>query len=179
MPPSSAAAAIGTSKSAYDRDFSFFEPTTPGFNTPALAELIKLRNETASSHARRQQRERSPQSKMDCAVWTRDCSDELLRIANRPENVEWMRSVRRRIHENPELAFEEYETSQLIREELERMDVRYKYPLAKTGIRAMIGTGGPPFVALRADMDALPVQVSASLPFFYIEFSISISLTLY
>ncbi|KDP32812.1 hypothetical protein JCGZ_12104 [Jatropha curcas] len=38
------------------------------------------------------------------------------------------------------------------------MDIEYKYPLAKTGIRAWIGTGGPPFVAIRADMDALPIQ---------------------
>lgn len=39
------------------------------------------------------------------------------------------------------------------------MEVSYRYPLAKTGIRAWIGTGGPPFVAIRADMDALPIQV--------------------
>ncbi|MCI27943.1 IAA-amino acid hydrolase ILR1-like 6-like, partial [Trifolium medium] len=38
------------------------------------------------------------------------------------------------------------------------MEVSYRYPLAKTGIRAWIGTGGPPFVAVRADMDALPIQ---------------------
>ncbi|KAE8666637.1 IAA-amino acid hydrolase ILR1-like 6 [Hibiscus syriacus] len=38
------------------------------------------------------------------------------------------------------------------------MEIDYRYPLAKTGIRAWIGTGGPPFVAIRADMDALPIQ---------------------
>lgn len=81
-------------------------------------------------------------------------------MARRPEAVEWLRGVRRRIHANPELAFEEFETSKLIRDELDRMEVEYKYPLAKTGIRAWIGTGGPPFVAIRADMDALPIQVS-------------------
>lgn len=43
------------------------------------------------------------------------------------------------------------------------MEVSYRYPLAKTGIRAWIGTGGPPFVAVRADMDALPIQVIALL----------------
>lgn len=82
-----------------------------------------------------------------------------MREARRPEMVEWLRGVRRRIHENPELAFEEIETSRLIREELDGMEVSYRYPLAHTGIRASIGTGGPPFVALRADMDALPIQV--------------------
>ncbi|XP_073134873.1 IAA-amino acid hydrolase ILR1-like 6 [Henckelia pumila] len=91
-------------------------------------------------------------------VWTAACSEEILRIAKRPENVEWLKSVRRRIHENPELAFEEHETSRLVRRELDELEISYRFPLAVTGIRAMIGTGKPPFVALRADMDALPIQ---------------------
>ncbi|XP_031273115.1 IAA-amino acid hydrolase ILR1-like 6 isoform X1 [Pistacia vera] len=93
-----------------------------------------------------------------CKVWGRACSEEVLGLARRPENVDWLKSVRRRIHQHPELAFEEYETSKLVRAELDRMEIGYKYPLAKTGIRASIGTGGPPFVAIRADMDALPIQ---------------------
>lgn len=94
-----------------------------------------------------------------CGVWTRKCSDELLRVAGEKENVEWITAVRRKIHRNPELAFEEFETSRLIRDELDKMGVPYEFPLAVTGIRATVGTGGPPFVALRADMDALPIQV--------------------
>ncbi|KAK4274004.1 hypothetical protein QN277_017298 [Acacia crassicarpa] len=93
-----------------------------------------------------------------CEVWTEECSEAVLRIARHPETVEWLNRLRRRIHQNPELAFEEIETSGLIREELDRMEVSYRYPLAQTGIRAWIGTGGPPFVAVRADMDALPIQ---------------------
>ncbi|EXC01110.1 IAA-amino acid hydrolase ILR1-like 6 [Morus notabilis] len=93
-----------------------------------------------------------------CDVWTEECSEEVLSLARRPETVEWLRTVRRRIHENPELAFEEFETSRLIRNELDRMEIAYRFPLAKTGIRAWIGTGGPPFVAIRADMDAPPIQ---------------------
>lgn len=81
-----------------------------------------------------------------------------MELARRPENVEWIKELRRKIHENPELAFEEVETSKLVRTELDRMEIEYRYPLAKTGIRAWIGTGGPPFVAVRADMDALPIQ---------------------
>ncbi|GMH00706.1 hypothetical protein Nepgr_002545 [Nepenthes gracilis] len=90
--------------------------------------------------------------------WTSACSAEILGIARLPETVEWIKGLRRRIHEHPELAFEEDRTSLLIRAELDGLDVGYRFPLAKTGIRAWIGTGGPPFVALRADMDALPIQ---------------------
>ncbi|GAB4844169.1 IAA-amino acid hydrolase ILR1-like 6 [Ancistrocladus abbreviatus] len=90
--------------------------------------------------------------------WDSACSAEILSLARQPETVEWITGVRRRIHEYPELAFEEFNTSLLIREELDKLDVEYRYPLAKTGIRAWVGTGGPPFVALRADMDALPIQ---------------------
>ncbi|WJX33843.1 IAA-amino acid hydrolase ILR1-like 6 [Trifolium repens] len=101
----------------------------------------------------------------NCEVWNEACSEAVLNLARRPETVEWLKSVRRKIHENPELAFEEIETSRLIREELDLMEVSYRYPLAKTGIRAWIGTGGPPFVAVRADMDALPIQESVEWEF--------------
>ncbi|KAL5982608.1 IAA-amino acid hydrolase ILR1-like 6 [Asimina triloba] len=93
-----------------------------------------------------------------CRAWTQADSDAVLGLARRRETVEWLRSVRRRIHENPELAYEEVETSQLIRDELDGMGVNYQFPLAETGIKASIGTGEPPFVAIRADMDALPIQ---------------------
>ncbi|KAK3230633.1 hypothetical protein Dsin_002514 [Dipteronia sinensis] len=93
-----------------------------------------------------------------CQVWSRVCSKQIMGLTRRPETVDWLKSVRRRIHQNPELAFQEVETSKLVRSELDRMEIRYKYPLAKTGIRAWVGTGGPPFVAIRADMDALPIQ---------------------
>lgn len=71
----------------------------------------------------------------------------------------WMVGIRRKLHENPELGFEEFETSRVIREELDKLGVKYKYPLAVTGVLGFIGTGEPPFVALRADMDALPIEV--------------------
>ncbi|RZC51731.1 hypothetical protein C5167_020157 [Papaver somniferum] len=87
-----------------------------------------------------------------------EISTNFLNYAQKPELVKWMVDVRRRIHENPELGFEEFETSKLIREELDKMGIAYKYPIAVTGVIGCVGSGEPPFVALRADMDALPMQ---------------------
>ncbi|KAL6563410.1 IAA-amino acid hydrolase ILR1-like 6 [Orobanche gracilis] len=69
-----------------------------------------------------------------------ESSDEIISAARRPHFVDWVKSLRRRIHANPELAFDERETSRLIRRELDGLDVGYRFPLAKTGIRALIGS---------------------------------------
>nr|CAB3471256.1 unnamed protein product [Digitaria exilis] len=84
--------------------------------------------------------------------------EEIAAVAGRPEMAGWLRGVRRRIHERPELAYEEVETSRLVRDELAAMGVGFRHPLARTGVVATLGTGRPPVVALRADMDALPIQ---------------------
>uniref|UniRef100_A0A5B6YNT8 Putative auxin-amidohydrolase family protein n=1 Tax=Davidia involucrata TaxID=16924 RepID=A0A5B6YNT8_DAVIN len=81
-----------------------------------------------------------------------------LKFAKKAEVFDWMVSIRRKIHENPELGYEEFETSKLIRAELDKMGIPYKYPIADTGVLGFIGSGKPPFVAIRADMDALPMQ---------------------
>lgn len=66
--------------------------------------------------------------------------------------------LRRTIHANPELAFEEYETAQLVRDTLEPLGLDLQTGVAKTGIVATLEGGKPgPTVALRGDMDALPI----------------------
>ncbi|CAH2075776.1 unnamed protein product [Thlaspi arvense] len=81
-----------------------------------------------------------------------------LDYAKKNEVFDWMVGVRRKIHENPELGYEEFETSKLVRTELDKMGIPFKHPIAVTGVVGFIGSGQPPFVALRADMDALSMQ---------------------
>ncbi|QHO28358.1 IAA-amino acid hydrolase ILR1-like 4 isoform X2 [Arachis hypogaea] len=85
-------------------------------------------------------------------------SSKFLNLAKEPWVFDWMVEIRRKIHENPELGYEEFKTSELVRTELDKLGIPYKYPVAVTGVIAFIGTKKPPFVAIRADMDALPMQ---------------------
>lgn len=99
-------------------------------------------------------------------VWaseTDSLSRELLESARDAEFSGWLKWVRRTIHAHPELAFEEHLTSQLIRSELDSMGVEYEWPVAETGVVARIGSGARPWFGLRADMDALPIQVQLQI----------------
>jgi len=74
-------------------------------------------------------------------------------------------AVRRHIHANPELAFEEYKTSEFICKKLDQYGILYQI-MAKTGIVAFIeGKKKDKVIALRADMDALPIQEIKSTPY--------------
>ncbi|XP_024963876.1 IAA-amino acid hydrolase ILR1-like 4 [Cynara cardunculus var. scolymus] len=81
-----------------------------------------------------------------------------LKLANKTELMEYMVDIRRTLHQNSELGYEELETSKLIRTELDKIGIDYRYPVAVTGVVGFMGTGKPPFVAIRADMDALAMQ---------------------
>ena len=73
---------------------------------------------------------------------------------------------RRHLHQYPELSFEEVETVRFVKEKLEQLNFDIEYPIAKTGLIATLkGESEGPTVALRADMDALPIQEESNLPY--------------
>ena len=73
---------------------------------------------------------------------------------------------RRDIHEHPELGEQETRTAALVAEHLRKLGLEVKTGVANTGVVALLKGGRPgPVVALRADMDALPVKEPAGLPF--------------
>jgi len=75
-------------------------------------------------------------------------------------------ALRRKIHEHPELAFEEHETAKRVQEFLARLAIPCRTGIGGTGIVAMLEGGKPgPTIAIRADMDALPMSEPAGLPF--------------
>ncbi len=79
-----------------------------------------------------------------------------------PETI----NIRRHIHENPELSFEEFNTSSYICSKLDEYNIPYKSGYVKTGIIGIIKGKNPDkkVIALRADMDALPIEESENNP---------------
>ena len=76
--------------------------------------------------------------------------------------VEW----RHHFHEYPELSNREYQTAAYIKEKLEALGLEVNSDIAFTGLTAFIRGENPgPLIALRADMDALPVTEKLNLPF--------------
>lgn len=79
---------------------------------------------------------------------------------------DWLVEIRRTIHMNPELGFEEVETSKLVAGWLEKFGLQVQRGLAKTGVVGLLqGEKGGKTVAIRADMDALPLEEANQVPY--------------
>ena len=82
------------------------------------------------------------------------------------EMKDWLVEIRRTIHMHPELGFEEVETSKLVSEWLERFRLQVKKGIAKTGVVGLLNGKRPgKTVAIRADMDALPMDEANKVPY--------------
>jgi amidohydrolase len=75
----------------------------------------------------------------------RELQDELIRL-------------RRDIHAHPELGFREFRTAALVADTLHELGIPVQTGVGRTGVVGTIGTGNGPTIAIRADMDALPIR---------------------
>ena len=87
-------------------------------------------------------------------------ADEVAAVTDRV--VAW----RRDIHANPELSNREFRTAELVAEHLRDLGIEVQTGVAHTGVVGVLEGGKPgPVIALRADMDALPVTEKTRLPY--------------
>ena len=79
-----------------------------------------------------------------------------------PQVIEW----RRHLHAHPELSYQEFQTSAFVQEKLKQMDIPYQV-MSTTGVVGLIRGKDPDarIVALRADMDALPITEETAIPY--------------
>ena len=89
------------------------------------------------------------------------------KIKQLSENLfEEIRDIRRYIHQNPELSFQENKTSEFIKQKLDEYGIKYKSGYVKTGILGIIeGKKKGKVVALRTDIDALPIEEKNSVEY--------------
>ena len=74
-------------------------------------------------------------------------------------------AIRRHFHRYPELSFKEFNTAETISQHLDKFGIAHKKGVGKTGIVGEINFGPGPTIALRADMDALPIQEENNLDY--------------
>ena len=80
--------------------------------------------------------------------------------------IDWVVETRRALHQHPELGMEEHQTAEKIAAALAEIGIPYTPGVAGTGIIGIITSGAPgKTVALRADMDALPIQEQTGLAY--------------
>lgn len=86
--------------------------------------------------------------------------------ANLEQLTEALISIRRNLHEHPELSYEEFETTKAIKNWLEAKNITIINSSLETGVIAEIsGKHSGPIIAIRADIDALPIQEETNLPY--------------
>ncbi|MCU5329893.1 M20 peptidase aminoacylase family protein [Bacillus wiedmannii] len=86
--------------------------------------------------------------------------------ANLEQLTEMLISIRRNLHEHPELSYEEFETTKTIKNWLEEKNITIINSSLETGVIAEIsGNNSGPIIAIRADIDALPIQEETHLPY--------------
>lgn len=79
-----------------------------------------------------------------------------------PQAIEW----RRDIHEHPELGYQETRTAKLVADHLKTLGIKVITGMAHTGVVGVLNGAAPgPAIALRAELDALPVTEDVDLPF--------------
>ncbi len=96
-------------------------------------------------------------------VYSYASNNDIESMANKiePQVIEW----RHHFHENPELSNREYKTAEYIAKYMRSLGMEVQTGIAKTGVVAILDSGKPgPVVALRADMDGLPVPEQGDLP---------------
>ena len=77
-----------------------------------------------------------------------------------------IRSIREHLHMHPELSFEEFETAAFLKEKLAEWGIKVDREWVKTGFSVVIDSGkAGPTIALRADLDALPIQEKNKTPY--------------
>ncbi len=83
------------------------------------------------------------------------------------QNFQEIVEIRRHLHQHPELSFQEFETSKFIQQKLTEWKIEFTSGHVKTGLVAYVKGKNPDkkCVALRADIDALPIQELNDLPF--------------
>jgi amidohydrolase len=86
----------------------------------------------------------------------------MLQRAQRRSDI--LSAFRRDIHRHPELGFAEHRTAQLVADRLSHLGIAIRTQVGKTGVVGDLGDAGPR-IALRADMDALPIQEENDVPY--------------
>ncbi len=90
--------------------------------------------------------------------------DEIIKLSKNLS--EELKNLRRDFHQYPELSFKEFETAKKIADYMRELGYEVKENVGKTGVVALLKcTSNGPTVALRADMDALPVNEMTDLPY--------------